>query len=76
MYCSNHFLREKECVDILFFSPLSKLLHLYIDQFSVRVNKNENYSSLSVLYEPLASFKKVKQLSQKLESKMEEIRNN
>jgi hypothetical protein len=37
------------------------------------VNKNENYSSLDVRDAPLASLKKVKQLSQKLESKMEEI---
>lgn len=73
IYCGNPFLKNGECVNISFFSPLSKMLHLYIAQFSVRVNKNKSYNSLKVIDEPRASFKKVKQLSQKLESKMEEI---
>ncbi len=72
-YCGNPYIRNGECVSISFFSPLSKILHLYIAQFSVRVNTNQSYTSLNVIDEPIASLKKVKRLSQKLESKMEEI---
>jgi len=72
-YCGNPYIRNGECVSISFFSPLSKILHLYIAQFSVHVNTNQSYTSLNVIDEPIASLKKVKRLSQKLESKMEEI---
>ena len=73
MMCGNSGLNNGDCIKISFFSPLSKLLHLYIGEFSVYINKHANYNSLAVMDEPLASLKKVKQLSQKLESKMEEI---
>jgi hypothetical protein len=71
--CGNPCLNPEDCVNISFFSPISKLLHLYIAKFSITVNKNEIYSSLKIIDEPLVSIKKVKQLSQKLESKMEEL---
>ena len=71
--CGNSCLRKGDCVLMSFFSPVSKLFHLYTAKFSIIINKNENYSYLRVTDEPLASLKKVKQLSQKLESKMEEI---
>ena len=45
------------------------MLRLYTAKFSIRVNKNENYSSLEVRDEPMASLKKIKMLPQKLESK-------
>lgn len=73
MMCGNPFLNNGDCVKISFFSPLSKLFHLYIAEFSIYINKHAYYDSLAVMDEPLASLKKVKQLSQKLESKMEEI---
>lgn len=73
VYCNNPYLRKGECINLSFFSPVSKILNLYTAKFSIRVNKNGNYSSLDVIDAPLASLKKVKQLSQKLESKMEEI---
>ena len=60
-------------VNISFFSPVSKMLHLYTAKFLIRVNKNGNYSSLEVRYELMVSQKKIKTLSQKLESKIEEI---
>ena len=69
MYSSNPNLRRGECVNISFFSPVSKMLRLYTAKFSIRVNKNENYSSLEVRDEPMASLKKIKMLPQKLESK-------
>ena len=71
--CGNPCIRSGECVNISFFSQLSKLLHLYVAQFSITLNKNENYNSLVVRDEPLASLKKVKRISGKLESRMEEL---
>ena len=49
------------------------MLRLYTAKFSIRVNKNGNYSSLEVKYELMASLKKIKTLPQKLESKVAEI---
>jgi hypothetical protein len=72
MYCNNC-PKTGDCVNISFSSRISKLLHLYVEQFFIIINKNENYSSLIVRDEPFASLKKVKLLSGKLESRMEEL---
>jgi len=69
----NLYLERGKCFNLLFFSPVSKLFHLYIARFSIRINIDKNYNSLNVIDEPLASLKKVKKLSGKLESKMEEL---
>ncbi len=71
--CGNPYIRRGECVNLLFFRQFSKLLHLYVAQFSITLNKNENYNSLVVRDEPFSSLKKVKGISGKLESKMEEL---
>lgn len=71
--CGNPYMRKEQCVNVSFFRPVSKLLHLYIGQFSIVINTNKKYQYLVVRDEPLASLKRVKTLSGKLESKMEEL---
>ncbi|MGC8533863.1 MAG: hypothetical protein ACP5MV_04540 [Candidatus Parvarchaeum sp.] len=71
--CGDLYMRKGECVNLSFFRPVSKLLHLYVGQFSILIDTNKKYQYLVVRDEPLASLKRVKAISGKLESKMEEL---